>query len=281
MTVRARIASWVWRARMPLVVLALLGSISAGAYASLAARTTRRPTFTLRAAPASAQIAPGSSTRYRLTIHRSHLLSIISLRIAGGLPRGAHARLAPARTRRSHATLTVITSTRTRPGNYRLRVTAFIGTLRRTIGLRLKVRSAASTPGTPTTPATPSTQALPFTVSGSLTNLLPGQSQPLNLSLTNPSSTGLSVGSLTVSVKSVSAPSATAVLPCTPADFAVTQFSGNYPLAVSPTATRSLADLGIPSAQWPQVSIIDRPSDQDGCKRATVTLAYGGSATGR
>jgi hypothetical protein len=283
MTITARIASWVWRARMPLTLLAVLGSVSAAAYASLAARTAARPTFTLRATPTSAQITAGASASYRITVHRSHLASIISLRITAGLPRGAHAQLAPGRTRGSHATLTITTSKRTRPGNYRLRIAAFSATLRRTVGLTLRVRSAASTPATPTAPATPATptaQGLPFTVSGDLSNLVPGQAQRLDVSLANPNSATLAVSNLTVAVKSVSAPHATAALPCTPADFAVSQFSGAYPLAAPPSATRTLADLGIPSAQWPQVSIIDRPSNQDGCKGATVTLAYSGTATG-
>jgi hypothetical protein len=283
MTIRARIGSWVWRARMPLMLLAVLGSISAAAYASLSARTATRPTFTLRTSPTSAQITAGSSASYRITVHRSHLVSIVSLRITAGLPSGAHAQLAPGRTRGSHATLTVTTNKRTRPGTYRLRVAAFTATLRRTVGLTLKVTSAASTPATPTTtttPATPTAPGLPFTVSADLGNLLPGQPQPLDLSLTNPNTTTLAVSNLTVSVRTVSAPHATAALPCTPADFAVSQFSGTYPLTVGASATSTLADLGIPSAQWPQVSIIDRPRDQDGCKGATVTLAYSGTATG-
>jgi hypothetical protein len=290
MTIRARIAKCAWGARIPLMLLAVLGSISAGAYA-VATRATHRHTFALRATPRSVQIAPGSSAAYRITIRRSHLVAAISLRITGGLPRGAHAQLAPGRTRGSRVTLTVSTSKRTRPGNYRLHVAAFRGRLRRTIGLSLKVRAAGggstsgtpttkTTPTTPATPVTPAAQGLPFTISGKLDNLLPGQLQPLNLSLTNPNSTALSVAGLTVSVQSVSAPHATATLPCVVEDFSVTQFSGTYPLAVPASATRSLSDLGVPSSQWPQVSIIDRPSDQDGCKGATVTLGYSGTATG-
>jgi hypothetical protein len=282
MTIRSRIRIWAWHARVPLMLLAVLGSISAGAYA-VATRKASRPTFALRAAPRSARIAPGSSAAYRIRIRRRHLVAIISLRITGGLPSGAHAQLAPARTRGSHTTLTVSTTKRTRPGNYRLHLAAFTGRLRRTIGLSLKVRAGRSTTTTPTTtpsPVTPAAQGLPFTVSGNLTGLLPAQPRPLNLALTNPNSTALSVGSLTVSVQSVSAPHATAALPCTADDFSVTQFSGAYPLVVPASATLNLSDLGIPSSQWPQVVIIDRPSNQDGCKGAMVTLAYSGTATG-
>jgi hypothetical protein len=278
MTIKSRIRNCAWHARVPLLLLAVLGSVSA-----VATRKASRPTLALRAAPRSAQIAPGSSAAYRITIRRRHLVAIISLRITGGLPMGAHAQLAPGRTRGSHTTLTVSTGKRTRPGNYRLRVAALTGRLRRTIGLSLKVRAGGSTTPTPTTtstPVAPAAQRLPFTVSANLTGLLPAQPKPLNLALTNPNSTALSVGSLTVSVQSVSAPHATATLPCTAGDFSVTQFSGAYPLAVPASATLRLSDLGIPSSQWPQVLIIDRPSNQDGCKGATVTLAYSGTATG-
>jgi hypothetical protein len=284
MTIRARIISWAWRARMPLTALAVLASVTAGAWASLATRKASRVTFTLRAAPGSAQIAAGSSATFRITIRRSNVAGPVSLRILRGLPRGAHAQLAPGRTRRSRSTLTIATTKRTRAGNYRLLVRAASGRLRRTLGLTLKVRAAKSAAApvapAPTAPTTPATQGVPFSVTGNLTGLEPGQPRPLNLSLSNPNSTSLSVASLNVSIRSVTAPFATTALPCTPADFLVTQFSGSYPVAVPASTTRSLADLGIPSAQWPQVSIVDRPNDQDGCKGATVTLSYGGTGTG-
>ena len=57
------------------------------------------------------------------------------------------------------------------------------------------------------------------------------------------------------------------------------QYSGTFPLTVPASSTRSLAQLGVQPAFWPQVSIINRPTDQDGCQGATVTLAYSGSAT--
>jgi hypothetical protein len=49
---------------------------------------------------------------------------------------------------------------------------------------------------------------------------------------------------------------------------------------VPASSTRTLAELGVPAAQWPQISIIDLPTNQDGCRTASVTLAYAGTATG-
>ena len=68
-------------------------------------------------------------------------------------------------------------------------------------------------------------------------------------------------------------------LPCTAADFTVTQYSGPYPLAVPP-GTSSLSGLGVPAAAWPQVGMLDTSANQDGCKGATLQLSYSGSGQG-
>jgi hypothetical protein len=81
-----------------------------------------------------------------------------------------------------------------------------------------------------------------------------------------------------VSLQCVSAPNATPSLPCTLADFVLQQLSGRYPLTVPAASTTSLAALGLPSTEWPQVAIIDRTTDQDGCRGATVTLGYAAAA---
>ena len=41
---------------------------------------------------------------------------------------------------------------------------------------------------------------------------------------------------------------------------------------------RSLAELGVPSSQWPEVGVIDRPTDQDGCQGASLSLNYSAAA---
>ena len=102
--------------------------------------------------------------------------------------------------------------------------------------------------------------------------------QALNLAITNPNHLRLSVRSLTVSVQGVSAPNATRSLPCACADFLVIQFSGRYLLIVPAANARTLVALGVPSREWPQVAILDRPLDQDGCQGASVTLFYAGTA---
>jgi hypothetical protein len=122
-------------------------------------------------------------------------------------------------------------------------------------------------------------QPASFTISGDAGQLWPGVSQPVNLSLSNPNGQAISVDSLTVSVRSVSAPQATGALPCSAADFSVTQFPGPYPLTLPAHTTRSLSDLGVGSPEQPHVAMLDWPVNQDGCLGATVTLSYSGTAT--
>jgi hypothetical protein len=117
-----------------------------------------------------------------------------------------------------------------------------------------------------------------FTISGTVSGqLYPGApAKPLNLTLSNPNSSSLTVTSLAVSPQSVSAPAATSVHPCTVSDFGGTAYSGSG--FTLPPGTNTLQQLGVPQAQWPTVSMPDTHLNQDGCKGATVTFSYQGSA---
>jgi len=120
----------------------------------------------------------------------------------------------------------------------------------------------------------------PFAITGNFPGPLePGAPRAIDLQITNPNASPLVVTQLTASVRAVSAPQATASLPCTLSDFSVREFSGHLPLTVPASSTRSLAELGIPAAQWPQISLIDLSTNQNGCEAASLTLAYAGLAT--
>ena len=84
------------------------------------------------------------------------------------------------------------------------------------------------------------------------------------------------MGKVTVTVSSVSAPAATAQLPCTTSDFAVTQFRGSYPFEI-PAGNSALQSLGFAGSTWPTVRLVNRPVNQDGCQGATITIAYRGT----
>ena len=228
--------------------------------------------FTIAVAPRSRTVAPGATTTYTIHIHRVHFTEQVALWIGGGLPPNAYARVSRAPTRRASVILIVATSRSTPGGRYRISLRGTSGRRSRTITVMLTIaRKRGRGKAGPVSSGR-------FTVVGSAGGLQPGTLRSLNLAITNPNRLRISVTSLTVSLQRVSAPNATRSLPCTLADFTVEQFSGRYPLIVSARSTRTLSALRIPTAEWPQVAILDRPVDQDGCKGASVTLAYGGTA---
>jgi hypothetical protein len=269
-------------------VIAALAAFSAGPDAGLAATHHVKPGFSLRVAQASVAVSVGSTATYKLSIRRTHFTGKVTLKIATKLPSGSTARFSANRTRRASSTLTVRTSGRTAPGSYRLQLSAKGGKLTKSSSLTLTVAKAqASGPangGTVTggtlNGSTLSIQPPSFTIAGSVDGPLePGTPRPLNLQITNPNPRPLIVSGLSTSIRTVNAPAATAALPCTLSGFSAQQFSGRLPLTVPASSTRTLAQLGVPAAQWPQISIVNLPTNQDGCKGASLALAYAGAAT--
>lgn len=120
-----------------------------------------------------------------------------------------------------------------------------------------------------------------FALSGELTTVIsPGVYAPLDLSITNPNEHDLAVTDIVVTVDSVVAPRATEDLPCTVEDFDVKQVSTGFEVPVKAGATASLAELGTPSTNLPQVGMLLLDSrNQNGCKGASLTLAF--TAVGR
>ena len=121
-------------------------------------------------------------------------------------------------------------------------------------------------------------EGLGITIGGNATGLLyPDQAAtPIDLTFGDANDDSVTVSALTVSIVSVSAPNATAELPCTLANFALTQFSGSEPFAV-PSGSSTLLSLGFARSTWPTLQIIETHENQDGCEGATVHLVYGAS----
>jgi len=120
--------------------------------------------------------------------------------------------------------------------------------------------------------------SLPFTIHGNAaTPISPGLMSPLNLMFANPNAVSLSVTGLYVTVRKVSAPNADDAHPCSVRDFTVGQASSNLRITLAAQATRTLSSLDLPLAQWPQVGMLQRSVNQDGCKGASLTLAYAAS----
>lgn len=107
--------------------------------------------------------------------------------------------------------------------------------------------------------------------------LAPGVRVPLNLTLTNPHRYPLSVGRLTVDVVKVSAPRADRRHQCTLYDFTVDQAASHLSIRLAPHTSTSLRRKGLDRSRWPHLGMRNRPVNQDGCKGASLDLAYRGS----
>jgi|SRR5581483_988757 len=119
-----------------------------------------------------------------------------------------------------------------------------------------------------------------FGISGNLTQALyPGVSRPLDLVLANPYNFAITVTSVTVTVdpattKTTGGPNPACV---GPTNLRVTQqLTG--PATLAANATKSLSQLGVAPANWPQLLMPDLPTNQDDCKNTTFKLSYAGTA---
>jgi hypothetical protein len=114
-----------------------------------------------------------------------------------------------------------------------------------------------------------------FTIAGDLgsTTLYPGGSGSLDLSLTNPGATDLTVGEITVSLVGVNTQRQQQ---CLVEDFTLTQLDAAQRFTLPPNSTRTLSQLGVAAADLPTVSMASTPVNQDGCKNAVVNLAFNG-----
>ncbi len=255
-----------------------------------AARAKHAASFLLTSSPSSRKVAAGGKATYSLSIFQRKYRGPVRMRIISRLPRGVSASLNPNPTRKTRSRLRLTTAAATRPATYRFRVRAYRSkpspprsalhsprAMRRwrhaTSGRR---RITATVKLTVTGPATTTRR---FTIGGAGARALaPGAAAPIDAWVKNADASALKVTSLSVSIARVDAPRADAERGCEPADFAIEQFSGPAFL-VPPRSTRRLSELGIPSGLWPRLSMLNRPVSQDGCKGASVQLAFSGTGT--
>jgi len=139
-----------------------------------------------------------------------------------------------------------------------------------------------------TTPAgaKPSDPGVPYTISGTIsTPLRPGEAAvPIDVAFASTNAgnggtgvSGVRVSSLVVTITAVTGPNIGASRPCSTTDFVLTQFEGRYPFTI-PEGSSSLSSLGFASGTWPTLRMKETGANQNGCKRATVSLAYTGTA---
>jgi hypothetical protein len=294
-----------------LVVLGLLSSLSAaGALAAVIVSSSSslgpgRP-LSILVAPASRTVTPGGAARYAVKVVRNHHGPIglsgrtkLSVR-RGGLPAGAGISFTSARALgaglapRAKTTLTITTSADVSPGTYEVQVQADRPHRSGSAAVELTV-AAAPVSGPPVAaprpveapievvpPGVPVVAPDAFTIAGALPNLLtPGAGEPLDLTLTNLETTDLLIASLNVQVAAVSGPQTDPTHSCDSEDFAIEQFSGAPGFTLPASSSADLGELGFVPSEWPTVSMLNRPVNQNGCQGASVSLSFTGTATER
>ena len=215
--------------------------------------------LTVNASPPSSTLLPGEIATWTITTKVTGTLSGAATFAVSGAPVGAVSTFSPTTAAvGSVVKLDVATSTSTPVGSYPLTITARVGTTQATVSVTLVV----TTSGKDFTISSP-----PVTLAG------PGASTPLDLGLFNPNSQALSITNLTATVSSVSKVAAGT---CTTADYAIQQYSGNYPVVVNGRSSTSLSAVAA-SSLWPRLVMVNRNADQSGCKGATVQLTFTGA----
>ena len=289
--------------RRPVCLVALGLAMSLSAASALAAvilparqSADSARSLTVRVDPSSRTVAPGASARFAVNVSQPlrgpiGLSGLTGLHVGGSsLPAGANATFSPQRglasprAARQRTILTVTTAVGTPVGTYSLRIRARRPHRSGSTAVSLTVASPSSsvTPSSPVPPgaAPPVRAPEAFTIAGALGSpLTPGTGQPLDLTLTNLESIDLSVSSLVVEVANVSAPQSDLSHTCGTGDFSVEQFSGPMGFTLPAMSTVSLGGLGFAASELPEVSMLNLSVNQDGCKAASFSLAFAGTAT--
>jgi hypothetical protein len=247
------------------------GKISGSVTAGLTLNYQTSGSFSVGSAPASATVPPGATAAYTLQLTRNNFTGPITVSVLGGLPTGAVATFSPNPVTGGSSTLQISTTAGSPDGKYNLYL---VGSGQDASGKNQQAYA--------NTELVLDSTRKQFTLSGSLSDTLsPGTSRALDLQILNPNTKPLSLTNISVSLAAVNrtAEAISRNLPCTLADYTVTQYSGPYPLS-APEGTSSLSGLGIVQTRLPQVAMLDTRTNQDGCKGATLQLSYSGSGQG-
>jgi hypothetical protein len=248
------------------------GNISHSTSVSLVVQKGQTPDFAISASPTSQQVLQGDQNTYAVTVSSvAGFSGQVSLSVSG-LPKGVTATASPSTvTPTGSSTLTVVAAPNASLGNYMLSITGMSGKLSHSAQVALTVLETVS-----------------FSVGGNAnpTKLYPGLRTAVDPRISNPySSIGLSISSISATLTGVSAPGA-----CSLQDFSLQQLDASAYPVVAPAGVQnatlsSLIQQGHTSwtAQQvskalPQLTLLDRAVNQDGCKNASISFHYTGSA---
>lgn len=261
---------------MMLTVIALIGVLAVLLLTGTRAGSDTR--FELSSAPTTSTVVPGGSAEFQIQIkaigrfHGSVALgtSVLPDGVTAGFDRGLVS-LGSGRPLAS-AILMVRVSPSVSPGTLGLGVVATVGRQLVTSNLTLRIVPTSITDAGPP----PVTSHPMFAVPG--TASLPGRLRPparvaISVKLINPHHQPLLVQRVQLRVLSTSKPS------CRPSYFTISSYTGRYPLRLPAGQARTLAALGVPASQWPQLSVLNRPTSRAACAGVTVVLHVVGTAT--
>ncbi|MDQ1689096.1 MAG: hypothetical protein QOK42_2071 [Frankiaceae bacterium] len=240
------------------------GTLTHSAVVAVTVNYPASQSYTISATPTTAQILPGDTAQYAVSITRTGGYSgAISLAV-GGVPSGATGTFSPASPiAGTSTTLQIATTSAAASG---------------TIPLTITASAANQSNQTATVQLVITDKGKPFSISGTSTgSMAPGSpGSAIDLTLTNPNNQAMNITNLTVSVTGTSAGSN-----CSVSNFTVQQYSGSYPLSLAKNQSISLSGRNIPQAQWPTVRLLNFPTiNQDACKGASVYLSFTGAGTG-
>jgi hypothetical protein len=254
-------------------VTAVSGSLTHTVALNLGVQDRNAVNFGLSVNPMTQTVAQGSTTS-TIAVTRTNWSGAVSFAVSG-LPAGASAAVTPGSTANSSAQLTITATSSTPPGLYTVVVA---GT-----GVLYKSAAAAPTYTTATRYAAFTLNVLaPFAISGNLTSPLTLGStgtQPLDVAITNPYGTPLTVSNIMVTLNSVQA-AAQAKGTCSQTganspNFRVDPLPAGYSVTVPANTTAKLSQLG--NGRRPTVTWIDQPWLQNGCLGASLSFGYTGT----
>jgi hypothetical protein len=251
-----------------LQIVGTSGKTTASATAGLTVNYPLSGSLSLTSTPASLSLAAGSNGVYDLSLTRTSLTGPVAFTLSG-LPPGVTASFAPASTTGSASALQLTVDPAAKAATATL-----------TIGASGQDATGATRSASANVQLAVISSPKAFTIAGTVApGVAPGVTVPVALSVSNPNNQPLAVTNLSVTLAGVTRSSDAVAkgLACSVVDFAVVQYSGPYPQTVPAGGTASLASLGVPTSQWPKITMLDTAANQDGCKGATLQLAYSGS----
>ncbi|HTZ42223.1 MAG TPA: hypothetical protein VMB79_00040 [Jatrophihabitans sp.] len=264
---------------LSLTLLALLGVL--GVLLLTGGHRSDRGAFSVRTQPSVIALTVGDGAEFTVTLTAQDGFAGTVTLASAPLPAGVEltfdqwALTLSAGQRVAVATGRLRTTSAAAAGAAGIQVIARAGGTSQTSVVQLQLQPADLTNPAAPPPPTTGPGSASFTVFGNLRGALaPGASLPIDLHLVNGNPFELRVDSLTVAVASTSSAA------CRPENFAVVQYRGGYPVRVAAGTSTSLSALRVPAAAWPQLRMLDLPSNQDACKGVTVNLRYAGTGSG-